>query len=222
MAWLSQIWGEFLSWSCAWTQWKTLKDDGWWLMEGCSFVQLFPSSSLSSSFSAADTARWGPSHKSLQVCEHSCRGDEEMSSSVHVCMCMRTFFFFSFPPLLSSLAFSHFTSLPSLASASHDRRFAGPLCAPLFLSLNGRRRQGQSQVTENRCGWTFAGEGWMLLCTQVSCLWGQGLTQSSRCVHIPPFTALWMSWTLLPSNISVPYFQEMPTVILCHTCFNVS
>lgn len=178
-------------------------------MVGRSFVHLFPSSSLKSFLQKSASVwtqlpwRWG---------------DEQQRACVHAYA-----YFFSFPPLLSSLAFSHFTSLPSLASASHDRRFAGPLRAPLFLSLNGRRRQGRSQMTENRCGRAFAGEGWMLLCTQVGRLGGHGLTLSSRCVHMPSFTALWMSWTLLPSNISVPSFQkEMPTVILWHTCFNVS
>lgn len=116
-------------------------------MKGRSFIRLFPSNSLSPFL-----RRWWYSlprspPRSLRACEHGCRGDEEMSSSVFVCVCMYS------SSSLPSFSFGFFSLLAFVFLASHDHQFAGPLCAPLFLSLERRRRgEGQSQMAECGCG----------------------------------------------------------------------
>ena len=167
------------------------------MSDGGTFLQL--SLSIRFSSNAGDTARWG---LLPEVCKCVNAVALEMrrwaALCVCVCVCVRTcvctysssfssssFSSSSLPFLLLVLSF---TSLPSLISVSHDHQFASPLCAVLFLSLKGRRREVRwpSAAVDGR----VVGEGWMPLCTQVNCLRGQGLTQSSRCVYMPPFTAI--------------------------------
>lgn len=59
------------------------------------------------------------------------------------------------------------------------------LCAPLFLSLKGRRGEGHSQTA------THSWRGVSLCTCQLPS--GQGLTLSSHCVYMSPFTAISVS-----------------------------
>lgn len=121
--------------------------DGEWWRDVLSFVSfhpiLFPLPPT-----LVDTARRG---LLPEVCEcvNTVAVEMRRGAAACVCVCVRTPLLL--PSLPSSLTFFH--SLPSLALASHDHRFAVPLCAPLFLSLKGRRRGGQSQMAEHGCGW---------------------------------------------------------------------
>lgn len=50
----------------------------------------------------------------------------------------------------------------------------------------GLPARSSSERDKERVRWpSKAADGWKPLCTQVNCLWGQGLTQSSRCVYMP-------------------------------------
>lgn len=200
--------------------------DGEWVVKQCSFIPLLPSESPSPSSNASDKARRGPPHKSLLVCEHSCRGDEKDEQH---CMCVCTYSAFFF--LLFSLPPSFFfgsLSPPCLspASASHDHQFVVTLGA--LSSLPPSLWAWMGEEDEDRFRWQsaalagcFAGEGWMPLRTQSDCHWGQGLTQSSCCVYMAPSDALRARWTPSPRVINVQSSaQEMLTVPLCYACFS--
>lgn len=171
-------------------------------MKGRSFIRLFPSNSLSPSSNAVATARRG---LLPEVCECVNTVAVEMRSWAKVCE--RSYSSSSsLPPFLpSSLAFFH-----SLPFACFSQSWSSVCWPALRSSLLSQSEGGEE---EDRLRWQskavdgcVVGEGWMPLCAQVNCLWGQGLTQSSRCVYMPPFAAIWMCWTLLPSNIAVLFF----------------
>lgn len=108
------------------------------MVKQCSFIPLLPSESPSPSSNASDKARRGPPHKSLLVCEHSCRGDEKDEQHC-MCVCTYSAFFFSFRSLLlSSLALFHLLAfrllqpvmITSLSSRSALSRLSLPLSGP--------------------------------------------------------------------------------------------
>lgn len=119
-------------------------DGGWWrdvLSFASSHPILFPPSS-----DAGDTACPG---LLPEVCERVNTVAVEMRrwAAVYLCVCMYS------SSSLPSFSFGFFSLLAFVFLASHDHQFAGPLCAPLFLSLERRRRgEGQSQMAECGCG----------------------------------------------------------------------
>ena len=156
-------------------------------------------SSLSIRLSFPFLQRWWCSSprsppRSLRACEHSCRGDEEMSSSG----CVRT------PLLLPSLPSSSLAFLPSPCfSQSWWSVFQARSALSSISVWRGKEEKDRVRWRRTAVDGCVAGEGWMPLDTQVNCLWGRGLTQSRRCVYMPPFTAISMCWMLLLSNITV-------------------
>ena len=110
------------------------------------------------------------------------------------------FFFFFFP----SFFFFFFFFLPSLCFSQSWWLISFPVRSALSSSSVWREEE-KDRVRQRTAvdGCAVVGEGWMSLCAQVNCLGGQGLTQWSRCVYMPPFTAIWMWGRLLPSNITV-------------------
>lgn len=133
--------------------------DGEWVVKQCSFIPLLPSESPSPSSNAGDKARRGPPHKSLLVCEHSCRGDEKDEQHC-MCVCTYSAFFSSFRSLLlSSLALFHLLAFrllqPVMITSLSSRSALSRVSPSLSLGLDGRRRRGQIQMAERGCGWTF-------------------------------------------------------------------
>lgn len=106
-----------------------------------------------------------------------------------VCVCVCT-------PLLPPLPSFFFGFLLFLAFAwlpSHDHQFAGLLYAPLFLSLEGRRRgEGQSQMAQYSCGCMSC--WWRVDATvytsQLPLRSRLTVTHSSCCVYMLPFSAV--------------------------------
>lgn len=115
-------------------------------MKGRSFIRLFPSDSFSFSSNAGDAARQG---LPPEVYKHANAVAVEMRRWAAVGVYVLLFFF---PPFLLLLLLLWLSCL-AFALASHDDQLSSPLCALLVLSLKGTRREGQSQMAENSCGW---------------------------------------------------------------------
>lgn len=182
-----------------------MTDGEWW--RNVLFICLFPSDSLSPSSNAGDTASRGPPNKSLWVCEHSCRGDEQQR--MHMCAGVYTYSFLSSPSF-----FFGFLSPPRL-------RLLQPVMITSLLTdsalFSFSLWMGKEDKDRVRWQSMAVGDGWLPLCTQVNCLWGHGLTQSSHCGYMRPFTAIWTFWTLLPSNITVLLSsQQTPTTFVLY------
>lgn len=98
-----------------------------------------------------------------------------------------------------------------------------PLCALLFLSLQRKKWKNKVRWLSTAVDGCVVGED-VSVYTWVDCLRGQGLAQSSRCVYMPPFTAIWMRWKLLPAKKIVLVASEelLPEIHVSQTVISES
>lgn len=146
------------------------------MVKQCSFIPLLPSESPSPSSNASDKACRGPPHKSLLVCEHSCRGDEKDEQH---CMCVCTysaFFFLSLSSrslLLSSLALFHLLAFrllqPVMITSLSSRSALSRLSPPSLWVWMGEGDEDRFRWQSATPAGCFVGEGWMPLRTQSGC-----------------------------------------------------